>query len=71
MLTDQYVLKAAAETAGRAFLLEPLGHELEAEWLRVERLEAEWLRSKPHVELSSRSLDEFIIKFMNPRAQPV
>ena len=21
---------------------EPLGHELEAEWLRVERLEAEW-----------------------------
>ena len=30
----------------QALRLEPLGHELEAEWLEAEWLEAEWLRSK-------------------------
>jgi hypothetical protein len=67
MLTDQYVLKAPAETYGRAFRLEPLGHELEVEWLRVERLEAKWLRSKAHVESLSQSPNEFVIEIMNPR----
>ena len=67
MLAEHYVPKAPTETYERAFRFEPLGHEFEAEWLRVERLEAEWLSSKAHLEPLSQSLSEFVITFMNQR----
>jgi hypothetical protein len=42
-LDDVFIYSELNAALGHEYFgREPLGHELEAEWLRVERLEAEW-----------------------------